>query len=398
MTHRGGRMIDKTAGNMILLFFLACFLISMFLLGWLLWPFLSILVLAMVVTGIFRPIYRAIFRDGAVRPFLASFATCCIIFCILFIPIVFFVGVLSREAYGLYLAARDALISQQLTNLLQGSRLLELANTVLANFNVEITGEELNQYVSEIARFVGLFLYNQARAIASNMLAFVINFFLMLLVIFYMLIDAPRLISFIMDLSPLPNNQDEILLNKFKEMAGAILIGNGLGGLIQGVIGGVVFSIFGLASPFLWGVIMGLLAFLPIIGIGLVFIPAAIYLFLKGRIAASIFFLVFYVVLSWGVEYLFKPKLVGQRVKMHTLLVFLAIIGGLKLFGILGIIYGPLVITAFLTLTDIYRTSYQTLVDPIGHSTNRRPMDSQRKTGNENRISGQTARETQGEA
>jgi len=398
MTHRGGRMIDKTAGNMILLFFLACFLISMFLLGWLLWPFLSILVLAMVVTGIFRPIYRAIFRDGAVRPFLASFATCCIIFCILFIPIVFFVGVLSREAYGLYLAARDALISQQLTNLLQGSRLLELANTVLANFNVEITGEELNQYVSEIARFVGLFLYNQARAIASNMLAFVINFFLMLLVIFYMLIDAPRLISFIMDLSPLPNNQDEILLNKFKEMAGAILIGNGLGGLIQGVIGGVVFSIFGLASPFLWGVIMGLLAFLPIIGIGLVFIPAAIYLFLKGRIAASIFFLVFYVVLSWGVEYLFKPKLVGQRVKMHTLLVFLAIIGGLKLFGILGIIYGPLVITAFLTLTDIYRTSYQTLVDPIGHSTNRRPMDSHRKTGNENRISGQTARETQGEA
>lgn len=390
-------MIEKTAGNMILLFFLACFLISMFLLGWLLWPFLSILVLAMVVTGIFSPVYSAIARSGTVRPSLASFLTCIIIFCILFIPIVFFVGILSREAYGLYLAARDALISQQLTNLLQGSRLLELANTGLANFNVEITGEELNQYVSEIARFVGLFLYNQARAIASNMLAFVINFFLMLLVIFYMLIDGPRLISFIMDLSPLPDNQDEILLDKFKEMAGAILIGNGLGGLIQGIIGGVVFSIFGLASPFLWGVIMGLLAFLPIIGIGLVFIPAAIFLFLKGRIAASIFFLVFYIILSWGVEYLFKPKLVGQRVKMHTLLVFLAIIGGLKLFGILGIIYGPLVITAFLTLTDIYRTNYQTLVDPTGHSVNQKTTGTQRTQSAENRISGQSAKETQGE-
>jgi predicted PurR-regulated permease PerM len=391
-------MIEKTAGNMILLFFLACFLISMFLLGWLLWPFLSILVLAMVVTGIFRPIYSAIARSGTVRPSLASFLTCIIIFCILFIPIVFFVGILSREAYGLYLAARDAMISQQLTNLLQGSRLLELANAGLANFNVEITGEELNQYVSEIARFTGLFLYNQARAIASNMLAFVINFFLMLLVIFYMLIDGPRLISFIMDLSPLPNNQDEILLDKFKEMAGAILIGNGLGGLIQGIIGGVVFSIFGLASPFLWGVIMGLLAFLPIIGIGLVFIPAAIFLFLKGRIAASIFFLVFYIILSWGVEYLFKPKLVGQRVKMHTLLVFLAIIGGLKLFGILGIIYGPLVITAFLTLTDIYRTNYQTLVDPIGHSFDQKKNGSGRTQSGKNQISGQSAKETQGEA
>jgi predicted PurR-regulated permease PerM len=64
-----------------------------------------------------------------------------------------------------------------------------------------------------------------------------------------------------------------------------------------------------------------------------------------------------------GVEYVFKPKLVGQRVKMHPLLVFFAIIGGLKLFGIIGIIYGPLVVTGFLTLAEIYRSSYQTLVE-----------------------------------
>ena len=108
---------------------------------------------------------------------------------------------------------------------------------------------------------------------------------------------------------------------------------------------------------------MGILAFLPIIGIGIVFIPTAIYLFLKGRVAASFFFLIFYMILSGGIEYLFKPKVVGQRVKMHTLLVFFSIIGGLKLFGILGIIYGPLVITAFLTLTDIYHKSYQTMIE-----------------------------------
>jgi predicted PurR-regulated permease PerM len=358
-------MTEKNTSYMILLFFLAFFLISIILLGWLLWPFLSIIILGAVVTGIFSPLYRLMRLNGSVRPAIASFLTCCVIFCILFIPIVFFVGILSKEAYDLYLVAKDAMISPQISALMEGSRVLELTNNVLANFNFQITVEELNTYISEIARFVGLFLYNQARSIASNMLAFFINFFIMLLVIYYLLVDGRRLVSFIVDLSPLPNNQDEILLKKFEDMAGAILIGNGAGGLIQGLAGGVVFSIFGLPSPFLWGVIMGLLAFLPIIGIGMVFIPAAIYLFLKGRIAASIFFVVFYVVLSGGVEYLFKPKLVGQRVKMHTLLVFLAIIGGLKLFGILGIIYGPLVITAFLTLTDIYRSSYQTMVNPL---------------------------------
>ena len=148
-------------------------------------------------------------------------------------------------------------------------------------------------------------------------------------------------------------------------MSGAILLGNGLGGLIQGTLGGFVFWIFGLKSPFLWGVVMSLLAFLPIVGIRAVFIPAAIYLFLTGRITAGIFFLVFYLLLSCGIEYFFKPKLVGKRVQMHTLLVFLSIIGGLKLFGILGIIYGPLVVTAFLTLTDIYESSYREFVEPL---------------------------------
>lgn len=109
---------------------------------------------------------------------------------------------------------------------------------------------------------------------------------------------------------------------------------------------------------------MALLAFLPIVGIGAVFIPAAIYLFLKGQIGAAIFFVIFYIILSGTIEYIFKPKIVGQRVKMHTLLVFFSIIGGLKLFGIVGIIYGPLVAVAFLTLTDIYHTSYRKLLGP----------------------------------
>ena len=183
------------------------------------------------------------------------------------------------------------------------------------------------------------------------------------MIIFYLLIDSQRLASFIIELSPLPDDQDQKLIQKFKDMAGAILLGNGLGGIIQGTLGGAVFATFGFNSPFLWGVIMALLAFLPIVGIGVVFLPASIYLFLQGRIGAGIFFIVFYVLLSGGIEYFFKPKLVGTRVQMHTLLVFLSIVGGLKLFGILGIIYGPLVVTAFLTLAEIYQASYQQMIE-----------------------------------
>jgi len=182
-------------------------------------------------------------------------------------------------------------------------------------------------------------------------------------VVFFLLIDGPKLLKFLIDLSPLPDAQDAKLIGKFKDIAGAILMGNGLCGAIQGVAGGVIFWLAGLPSAFLWGVIMALLAFLPIIGIGVVFVPAVIFLFLKGRMGTALFFLIFYLLLSGGVEYLLKPKVVGKRVQMHTLLVFLAIIGGLKIFGILGIIYGPLIATAFLTLTDIYHTSYQKMIE-----------------------------------
>jgi predicted PurR-regulated permease PerM len=267
---------------------------------------------------------------------------------------------------------KNAVIGDQLKNLLESSRVstvFERANQILLSFNIELTGEEIFKAISDLGKTLGLYLFEQSRAVASNVIKFLIYFFFMLLIIYYLFIDGNKLMAFIIDLSPLPREQNEKLIQKFKDMAGAVIIGNGLSGLVQGILGGTVFALFGLKSPFLWGVIMALLAFLPILGIGAVFIPAAIYLFIKGQVAAGIFFIVFYIFLSGSVEYLLKPRLVGQRVNIHILLVFLAIIGGLKLFGILGIIYGPLVVTAFLTLTDIYHASYQKLVNPNGLTT-----------------------------
>jgi predicted PurR-regulated permease PerM len=346
---------------MILWFFLAVFILSCILMGWLLWPFVSVIILAIVVTAVFTPVYRLLNRR--MKPALASLTTCVLIFVVLFLPLSFLVGILANEAWELYNTARGALQSKPIMELLEKSELFDEVNHFLARFKIEISGEQLNRAIAEVGRVVALFLYEQARAITTNVLKFIVNFFFMLLIIFYLLIDSPRLISFVVKISPLPDDQDQILIKKFKDIATAILLGNGLGGVIQGILGGLVFAFFGLKSPFVWGVIMGLLAFLPIVGIGVVFVPAAILLLLQGRIAAGIFFLVFYIVLSGGIEYFFKPKLVGQRVRMHTLLVFLAIIGGLKLFGILGIIYGPLVVTAFLTLAEIYLASYQQMIE-----------------------------------
>jgi predicted PurR-regulated permease PerM len=355
--------MDPKGRKAVVWFFLTLFLGSCLMMGWLLLPFLSILVMGAVVTGVFRPIYWRL-AEGRAPPAVASLVTCVVIFCILFIPIVIFVGILSNEAYEMYLMARGAVLQNQIQSLFERSELLERINRALSSLNIRLTGEEIKESIPELGKIVGLFLYEQANAVASNLLRFLVNFFFMLVVVYFLLIDGEKLTQWVIDLSPLPPDHEEKLMEKFKAMAGAILIGNGLCGLLQGLIGGITFALFGLRSAFLWGAVMAVLAFLPIIGIGVIFIPAAIYLAVSGRILAGIGLLLIYALLSGGVEYLLKPKLVGRRVQMHTLLVFLSIVGGLHLFGILGIIFGPLVVTAFLTLTDIYHASYRIQLQP----------------------------------
>ncbi|NIP33178.1 AI-2E family transporter, partial [Candidatus Saccharibacteria bacterium] len=225
-------MINQRTPNLILWFFLAVFTLSCIMMGWLLWPFISVIILAIVVTGIFIPVYNLLVRKF--NPTIASLLTCVLIFFVLFLPLSFFVGILANEAWDLYLTARGALQSKPIMELLEKSDIFETINQFLARFKIEITGEQLNRAIAEVGRVVGLFLYEQARSITTNVLKFIVNFFFMLLIIFYLLIDSHRLISFIVKLSPLPEDQDQKLIQKFKDIATAILLGNGLGGLIQG--------------------------------------------------------------------------------------------------------------------------------------------------------------------
>ena len=337
---------------------------SLFLTGKLIAPFSAIIILGLVFTGVFIPIHRFFAKKFSIS--LSSIITCFIIFFIIFIPVLFFIGILSKEAYDLYSMAKNAVLRNQLKQLLENNHALENINGFFANmgFETSLSWDDFINYISDLGKFVGLSMFQQASFIASNVFKIISYFCLMLIVVFYLLIDREKFTSYIYNLSPLPFEHNKKIFEKFKDMAGAVLIGNGLAGLIQGILGGIVFFIFGLNSPFLWGVIMGFLAFLPIVGIGLVLVPSGIFLILNQRILAGIFMILFYGILSLGIEYIFKPKIVGNRVKIHPLVVFFAIIGGLKLYGILGIIYGPLIITLFLTLADIYFASFQALVEP----------------------------------
>lgn len=338
-------------------YFLLIFCISAIFLGRILWPFWSILVLSFLLASLFRPIYSFL-SNKLISPSFASLLTCALIIFLVFIPLLLFIGALSNEALSLYQWGRDAGVGLKIQSFIQKNPIFTQIQTYLQGLGLNLEPAQLTDTVSSLIKTGGLFLYNQASSWAANILQFLALFCMMILIIFFFLMDQEKLVTFIIRISPLPDNEDRLLLAKFEEIANAILKGNIICGLVQGIIAGAVFAILDLNAPILWGCVMAVLAFLPIFGIGLVMIPAAMLLAINGKPGTAAFLFLFYMLLSFSMEYLVKPKIVGGQVKMHTLLVFLSLMGGLTVYGVLGIIYGPLIITAFLTLSDLYLSRY----------------------------------------
>ncbi len=348
-------MKNKPDSPLVIKYFLLLFIITICLVGRLFWPFVSSLILSLILVNIFRPVYNFFTRYTSGT--FASLLTCFLIVLLVFVPLTFFVAAVSQEAIAYFQYMKGFNFSSKIAELTQ-SPIFTSIQEQLNGFGFEIHADDLSSNLTKYSRMVALFFYNKATGWATNIINFIVDFSLMILVIFYLLLDYDRLAKFIKKLSPLPDDQEEQLVEKFEKIAQAILLGNGICGLIQGVIGGGLFVYLGISSPILWGGVMGVMAFLPIVGVGIVLIPTAVIFLLKGSLGTAIFITIFYLILSLSIEYLVKPKLVGRQVKMHTLLVFLSIIGGLSLFGVLGIIYGPLIITAFLTMSDIYFKTY----------------------------------------
>lgn len=352
-------MKKECQNPLVFRYFLVLFLLASLLVARLFWPFLSILILSFLLTGIFQPVFA--FLNRQVSKNLASLLTCIIIIILVFVPMILFIGALSREAVDLYQLVKGTNISMKLQELLHESPLLLRTQEVAKAFGYELQPEGVSTTLGNFAKIVGLYFFNHAGAWSGNLMTFVFDFFMMILIIFFLLIDHHLLANYIVRLSPLPDRQVRHLIQKFRDMAGAVLVGNGVCALIQGVFGGLAFIFIGFGSPILWGGIVGVLAVLPLVGGGIVMLPAIGILLLQGKVASGLLLFIVYILFSFTIEYLIKPKIVGQQVKMHTLLVFLAILGGLSVFGILGIIYGPLIVTAFLTLADIYLEDYDPL-------------------------------------
>lgn len=323
-------------------------------------PFSSVILLAVVAAGLIRPSYRRLVRALRGHRRTAAVLICVFLLVVLLVPLFVIAQEVSQEALGIYGLTTTQLTEGGLRDMLeQRQDRIDQINRVLEPLGTTLTVDRVSDLLATLGLRIGGFFYKQGVALAGHLVRFVFGFIFWVVIVYYLLVDGHAFGKWIEDTLPLPVDEQRMVAGRFMEMASSLVVGNGVAAVIQGVAGAIAFWALGLHGAVLWGVVMALLAFIPVVGISLIFIPFTIILLFAGETARAVMLFVPLAVVATVVEYWLKPLLVGRRAQMHTLLVFLSLIGGAVAFGAVGLLLGPLMMTAFLTLAEIYRERYR---------------------------------------
>ena len=317
------------------LYFLLVILAGTFVLAFFIFrPFLYALALAMVFAVILQPIYQKIVAMTYGRQGLSALATILIVIAFIFTPLIFLGVQIFQEAQRLYFSLVE-----------NGGK-----NAVLNIFNTQDSSSIIDQYFKQ-----GLsWLLQHLGSIFGSFIKMAVSSFVFLVVLYYLLKDGQKFKTAIVALSPLADADNEAISQKLGMTINAVMKWNLLIALVQGAFTSVGFTIFGVPNAVLWGSVAVVAALIPGIGTALVLTPAILFLFLKGDVFSGVGLTVWGVVAVGLVDNFLGPKLVGRGMQLHPLIVLLSVLGGIGFFGPIGLLLGPLSISLFFVLLDIY--------------------------------------------
>lgn len=221
----------------------------------------------------------------------------------------------------------------------------------LAPFAVRIE-EDMN--LPGAAKTLATWLSATAGSIVTGSVFQAISFCLVFYLLFFFLRDRRTALHSIRLLSPLSKSEMEMLFDRVGDTIHATVYGTLAVSCIQGLLGGLMFWWLGLPAPLLWGVVMALLAVVPVLGAFVIWIPAALFLVLEGNWGKALILTAWGVAVVGTIDNLLRPVLVGNRLKLHTVLAFLSVVGGLMVFGPAGLILGPMALTITTVLMEIW--------------------------------------------
>ncbi|MBI2212252.1 MAG: AI-2E family transporter [Acidobacteria bacterium] len=323
-------------------------------------PFATPILLAAILVSFTFPTYERLRIRFGNRPGLAAAAMLAGFTLVVFLPGVGLVGLLVQQASGVVESLQQADVMAKVEQLQLESRVNEIVQKIPG---LDATKVNLPALGYAAAKKVSGFVAGRGAQLFTSVLDMVVGFFLMVLAATWFYTDGRWLITQLEDLSPLERKQTDEIFAKVRGVIDATLRGQGLTALAQGILTGVGCAITGVPGAFLWGAVATVTSLIPMVGAGLVWIPAVGYLaFTQGADWRTFFLLIWGVLVVGTIDNLIRPWAMKGGTSMSGIVLIFAILGGMKVFGILGILLGPLTIVVFVTVVGFYR---QMFVDEI---------------------------------
>jgi predicted PurR-regulated permease PerM len=324
--------------------------------------FLMPIFMAGLFSAMASPIHRSLSRLLGGQQTLASILTVIGIVLLVLIPLAFLLGIVVAQAISVGQSVtpwvhrfinEPSSLTALLENLPYYQEILPYRDVI-----IQRAGQAVGQLTTFLIESLSSFTKMTMTALFSSVI--------MVYVMFYFLTMGTVLLRKILFFLPLNDHDEQLLLRRFTSVTRATIKGTLVIGAMQGTICGIAFALAGIQGPVFWGTVMAVMSIIPAFGTAIIWGPALIVLALMGDIAGVLILAILCGAVAGNLDNLVRPRLVGRDTEMHDLYVLFGTLGGISMFGLLGIIIGPIIAALFITIWEIYGDAFRNYLPDVG--------------------------------
>lgn len=318
-------------------------------------PYLSAIAFALVLAMVFSPVNKKLIKTFKGHESISAFLTTLLIIITIIVPFFFISILVFNEARSIFIVSLN--------------QYPESFGKIISSFKVVSWAEIKNlwQYIKQTNDVLGWVITN-ASLLFTNIIGVIVSLLLGFLSIYYFLKDGERIKKYFISVSPLMDKYDRAIFDKLHVAVKSVVMGSLIIAVIQGILAGAGFYLFNIPSSAFWGAVTAFASLIPSVGTGLVLAPAIIYLFYTGDIANGTGLLIWGAVVVGAIDNMLRPKILERKMEIHPLLILFSVLGGLKLFGVMGFVLGPLSVSLLIALLDIYQNEFKQYFEELKES------------------------------
>ncbi len=306
-------------------------------------PFLTTLALAVILSVLLNPIFKKVTKFFFKNKSIGALMTILITLVVIFVPLTFLSFQIFAEAQSAY----NSLGIVDTSSILKINQSIDKSlKTIIPNIDVHI-----EQYFGNLYSW----LISNLGAFFSGTFNVLIKVLIIAISLFFLLKDGESIHKSVKDMIPISGESYDYLVKSVKTTINSVVFGSILVAIIQGIISGIGFAIFGIPNAILWGTVATAAAFVPGFGVGALFVPMMIYAYLYGSLFEVFGLLLWAMIFINAIESILRPMIIHRTVNIHPLFILFSILGGISLFGAVGAILGPIILSLLFAMVRVYK-------------------------------------------